>query len=58
MGSADDSRRDREVARAREVLADAEQLDFSNDRAVAWMLGRMEQTVKSLVYLLDDEGQQ
>ncbi|MFH8804081.1 hypothetical protein ACH4F6_31585 [Streptomyces sp. NPDC017936] len=56
MVNIDDSRRDREVARAREVLADAEQLDFSNRWAIAWMLGRMEQTVKSLVYLLDEEA--
>lgn len=42
------------VEQARKTLADLEQLDLRDDRAMARMLGRLEVAVKQLLDLIDD----
>ena len=46
------------IAQAREALAKAEQLDMSDDRAMARTIGRLEVALSQLLDVIDEEGEQ
>jgi hypothetical protein len=46
------------IEKAREELAAAEQLDLSDDRAMARTIGRLEVALKQLLEILDEGGQE